>query len=92
MEENNNYDEDVKRLIEEALINNIETRRKYKKKNELKDTVRGIISEYLDSFILIGYDFNGKPIEVIGSTTDQQTDALDTLLMKYFAYKAMGND
>ena len=71
-------------LIEEALKINIKNRNEFKDQKELADTLGPVMSEFLDSFIVVGYDFDGEPISFQGSKSSQQKDALDTLFLKYF--------
>ena len=40
----------------------------------------GVISEYLDSYILLGYDMDGNAINVCLARTQQHADSLTTLL------------
>jgi hypothetical protein len=79
-----NSDDALRNLIEEALKVNIEDKKEYKDHQELADTLCAVMAEFLDSFIVVGYDFDGKPISFQGSTKPQQNDALDTLILKYF--------
>lgn len=78
---------EIYELIKHALNDNIVNQKEFKKRSELKSVLKGIISEYLDSFIVIGYDFDGKEIEFEGARSAQQRDALDTLFLRYFCYK-----
>ena len=84
MSEQEDTDESLRALIEEALKIDIKTKREYKDHRELADSLGPIISEFLDSFIVLGYDFNGQPLSFQVSTKTQQKDALDTLVLKYF--------
>ena len=42
------------------------------------------MSEFLDSFVVIGYDFEGTAMSFQSSPSEQQKDALDTLILRYF--------
>lgn len=74
----------LRNLIEEALKINIESKKEYKDHQELADTLSAVMAEFLDSFIVVGYDFDGQPISFQGTSKPQQEDALDTLFLKYF--------
>lgn len=74
----------LRNLIEEALKINIESKKEYKDHQELADTLSAVMAEFLDSFIVVGYDFDGKPISFQGTSNTQQEDALDTLFLRYF--------
>ena len=83
-------DEDMLRnLIEEALKIEVKSQKEFEDHKQLADTLGPVISEFLDSFIVVGYDFDGQPISFQGSKNEQQKDALDTLFLKYF-YKRTG--
>ena len=43
-------------------------------------SLAGVISEYLESYILLGYDMNGNAIHVCLAKTQQHADSLTTLL------------
>ena len=43
------------------------------------------IAEYLDSYILLGFDFQGRHLDIKSATTPQQMEALNSFLLKYFA-------
>ena len=81
-EENEN--DTLRDLIEEALKINIKNKNEFKDHKELADTLGPVMAEFLDSFIVVGYDFDGEPISFQGSKNSQQKDALDTLFLKYF--------
>jgi hypothetical protein len=39
----------------------------------------------LDCYILLGYDFNGRHLDIKAANTPQQAEALNSFLLKYFA-------
>ena len=39
----------------------------------------------MDSYILLGYDFNGNHVDIKAAPTPQKVEALNSFLMKYFA-------
>ena len=87
MEENNQEpkkttDDEVKELIEAALNLQPENLQKYKSEKELREKLKSVVSEYLDSFYIFGYDIEGNTVLVKGAHSDQQMDALDTLAMR----------
>tara|TARA_R100001463_G_scaffold73768_1_gene127636 strand:+ start:1274 stop:1609 length:336 start_codon:yes stop_codon:yes gene_type:complete len=96
MKEEDQYDEgydkdqvntDLTKLIEEALSNSIINQKEYKTRQELSDVVKSLVAEYLDSFIILGYDFDGSIVDIQASTSSQQKDALSTLILKYLYLK-----
>jgi hypothetical protein len=84
MSKEKNNDDVIRELLEEALKVKIEQKKEFNNHEELATSLGPIISEFLDSFIVIGYDFEGNPITFQGSAKPQQKDALDTLFLKYF--------
>lgn len=56
------------------------------KKNEQRrdlDELTSIIEEFADSFILLGYNYDGEPLTLVSATTQQQADSLGTLVQKF---------
>lgn len=80
-------DDPLRELLREALNLNINKKKLNKSQTELTETVQAVVSEFLDSFIIVGYDFEGKPISIEGMTNSQQRDAMETLFLKYFCYR-----
>ena len=46
------------------------------------------ILEFLNSFILIGYNFEGKPVTLISAHNQQEADSLGALLNKFLINSA----
>ena len=65
-------DEKLRSLIEEALKLDVKLKRDFKGHEELTETLGPIMSEFLDSFIVLGYDFDGQPLSFQVSTKTQQ--------------------
>lgn len=56
------------------------------KKNEQRrdlDELTSIIEEFADSFVLLGYNYDGEPLTLVSATTQQQADSLGTLIQKF---------
>ena len=47
------------------------------------DELTSIIEEFADSFILLGYNYDGEPLTLVSATTQQQADSLGTLVQKF---------
>lgn len=59
------------------------------------DSLNATILEFLNSFILIGYDDEGTPVKIISAHNQQEADSLATLLNKFFVssnYRQSDND
>ncbi len=77
-------DKDINDLINNALNLGSKDLQIFKDERELREKLKSIVSEYLDSFYIFGYDIDGKTILIKGATSDMQLDALDTLAMRLF--------
>jgi hypothetical protein len=75
-------EDEVRDLINAALNLKPESLQTYKNVKELREKLRSVVSEYLDSFYIFGYDIEGNTVLVKGGHSDQQMDALDTLAMR----------
>lgn len=84
-EEQDDNDEKLKELIREALAMRIETQNKKKTQRHLDETLGGVVGEFLNSFIVLGYDLNGDPVTLKLAPTVQSNEALKSLLIKVFA-------
>jgi hypothetical protein len=72
------------KLIQAALKSHLldyADRKKSRKYNieEVLSTTR----EFMDTFVVIGYDYDGDPISCISAATQQEQDALFTLVNKF---------
>ena len=88
-DETNKKDEDdpLRELLREALSIEITNKKQYETQSELMGSVKAVVSEFLDSFIIVGYDFEGNTVATEGSTSTQQRDALETLFLRYFCHR-----
>ena len=82
---NSRDDDELRELVERALKDNIKERKSFKRRQDLANRLSTILCEYLDSYILLGYDFNGKHLDIKAASTPQQKEALNSFLMKYVA-------
>ena len=86
-EEQNN---DIDDLINSALNLHAEDLKGFKNEKQLREKLKSIVAEYLDSFYIFGYDIDGKTILIKGANSDMQLDALDTLAMRLFVAGNLG--
>jgi|TARA_R100000315_G_C5175432_1_gene101447 hypothetical protein len=86
-EDSDNYDndEELRELVEKALKQSLVEKKTFKRRQDLAQRLCTIISEYLDCYILLGYDFQGRHLDIKASKTPQQVEALNSFLLKYFA-------
>ena len=78
-------DDELKELIERALKQSLEVKKEFKSREALAKRLSSILSEYLDSYIILGYDFTGNHIDIKAAPTPQQSEALNSFLLRYFA-------
>jgi hypothetical protein len=78
-------DTDVKDLISEILSNKLKEVKKNKGVEDINNALVCTISEFLDCFMLLGYNSEGVPIALTKSNTPIHADALHSLLMKFFS-------
>mgnify|MGYP003650521651 FL=1 len=83
-------DNDIDNLINSALNLGSDDLQSFKNSKELREKLKSIVSEYLDSFYIFGYDIDGKTILIKGANSDMQMDALDTLAMRLFVAGNIG--
>ena len=51
-----------------------------------------MMREYMPSFLLIGYTFDGRPVTVQCANTQQESDSLNTALQRYIFDQLNGRD
>lgn len=83
-------DKDIDDLINGALNLGSEDLQSFKSERELREKLKSIVAEYLDSFYIFGYDIDGNTILIKGANNDMQMDALDTLAMRLFVAGNLG--
>ena len=81
---------DIERLINGALNLSSDQLQSFNDEKALRDKLKSVVAEYLDSFYIFGYDIDGKTVLIKGASTDQQLDALDTLAMRLFIAGNLG--
>jgi len=70
----------IRAALEEHLI---EHARKHDGKKKSLDEVNATLEEFLDSYIILGYDYTGEAVTLISANTQQQADSLSTLIQKF---------
>ena len=79
---NNEEKEILKKAMISALQENLDERNNGIKK-DLR-TLSTTVEEYLASFIILGYTFDGEPVQCISAHNQQEADSLVTLINKFF--------
>lgn len=81
----------LEELLNDALNLQSDQLKSFKDQRELREKLKSITSEYLDSFYIFGYDINGKTVLVKGAKSDQQFDALNALAIRLFMAGSLGS-
>ena len=80
-----NSDASTKEMIQSALVAYL--KEKLNEKNSTRNNYEaliGVVEEFFNSFILLGYTFEGQPVQYICAHNQQQADSLATLVNKFF--------
>jgi len=80
-----NADKETKEMIQSALVAYL--KEKLEEKNNSRknyDALISVVEEFLNSFIILGYNFDGQPLQYICAHNQQQADSLATLVNKFF--------
>ena len=70
----------IRKALEDHLI---EYATKHNKRQKTLDEVQSNVEEFLDTFIILGYDYEGDPVTLISASTQQKADSISTLLQKF---------
>jgi len=82
-------------LAEQLVKNALEDHMEYLATKRLKDErdigmLSSIIEEYLENFIILGYDYKGDSIQLISANSQQQADALGTSIHRFLIKNSFG--
>ena len=72
----------IKELVKEALALHLTTVKKRHTERELNQALKSIIGEFLDCFVVLGYDLQGEPRIIRSSKTKMSEAALKLLFFK----------
>lgn len=75
-----------KEVLRKAMISSLQESLDSRQSGIKKDlqNLSSQVEEYLSSFIILGYTFNGEPIHCISAHNQQEADSLVTLINKFF--------
>jgi hypothetical protein len=79
-------------LIKDALKQQATQGKERMYKEECAQAVIAVLGEFLSSYMLIGYDFEGTPIRIISAKTGMDADALAHAVQRYIMMSHLGND
>jgi hypothetical protein len=79
-----NANKEVKELTHKALVSFLRDQLKNKQESKKDlDVLTSQVLEFLNSFILVGYNFEGEPITIVSAHNQQEADSLGTLINKF---------
>ena len=79
----NNEDKEIlKKAMISALQENLDDRKTGIRKD--LSVLSTTVEEFLTTFIILGYTFDGEPVHCISAHNQQEADALVTLMNKFF--------
>ena len=87
---NKNIKQQIKDTIGESLEIDVSSGHKRKKGDDICNSLVSTVNEFLDSFIIMGFDTNGDPHMLKYSNTVLGEEALVSLLGKFYAHE-VGN-
>lgn len=82
----------INNLIKESLNKFAEESRAKVYKEECAQAVIAVLAEFLQNYILIGYDFEGTNIKIVKANTSLEADALITALQKFVMQMQINNN
>ncbi len=74
--------EQIKQLLKEALQSDLLERSR--KSIDNKVAISSTLEEFMKCFIVLGYDMNGNPINLVHANSQQDADSLSTAVNKFF--------
>lgn len=78
-----NDDREVERIIDEALKDASKPGSlKQIKSNQEVEYITNMLSEFLDCYIILGYDASGNSVEIHAAFNQQQADSLKTMIIE----------
>jgi hypothetical protein len=76
-------DKEASNVIKDALLNYIKSNSGKFYKEDCAAAAAATLQEFLQAFVIIGYDFQGTPIKIIQAHNGQEADALSYAMQKY---------
>jgi hypothetical protein len=78
--------EQLTELIKDALAVQVKRQVKRKKTQDELEAMVATCEEFMNSFIILGYDFDGNPVEpIIVAHSQQEADSLGSYLNKFIS-------
>lgn len=88
MEEENGpefSDEEVAKMLRDVLKQRIEEKRKFPERVQLNKALVSVIGEFLSTYRVIGYDYEGQPVSLTIYRNPMDKSALDNQFLDEFS-------
>ena len=74
-------------LTNSAILQHLQNKPKAKhsKRKDIEALIH-TVQEFLNSFVILGYNFDGEPVHFISAHNQQEADSLATLINKFFIH------
>ena len=69
-------------MLKDALMDYSKSHQR--KTNDTLDSVNSVLEEFMQCFIMLGYDEAGKPMTLVNARSQRDADALSTALSRFF--------
>lgn len=70
-------------VIRDALVNYLKSNNDKIYKEDCAKAAAATLQEFMQAFVLIGYDFQGTPIKIVHAHNGQEADALSCAMQKF---------
>lgn len=74
---------DADSVIRDALLNYLKSSSDKIYKEDCAKAAAATLQEFMQAFVLIGYDFHGTPIKIVHAHNGQEADALSCAMQKF---------
>ena len=87
-------DDDLETLIKESLKHSLKIKNIIpKRRDEIEKIIKSNLSEFMNSYLILGYDVNNRQIEpIMYAKDDMSEDALGMYIQSYFVAMMRGED
>jgi hypothetical protein len=72
----------LQQLLREALSESVDAHNRKTASNI--NAINGTLEEFLQTYLVLGYDLDGRLITLINTKTPQEADALSTAITRFF--------
>ena len=84
--------EDIEFVLDQAVIDKIELDEEQQKKELNHEVIKNFLYEYLDSFVLIGYDNKSRKTMMVCCNSRKDLDALNHTFLTYNSVEEIVED